>query len=254
MQKSLELRGVRGTIAFLGRLPWLWLDNRLKPSRIKILATDCDFDAKYQVDTGGIIPISELTVRVDSWIHGHAYQGSPGSDLSVHFDAIGIDYPNTVFVDLGSGKGKALMLAASRPFKKIIGVEFSAEFHGIALKNIDQFVSTNVNSSEVQCRCDDALQFEYPQGPLLLYLYNPFDQVVMNTVVERLTRSYRADPRSMIVFYMTALYEDLWDHLDFLECVTRSPEFNVYITPEHRGRLDSTGYDLRLISGATNSR
>ena len=41
-----------------------------------------------------------------------------------------------VFLDFGCGKGRVLLIASEYKFKKIIGIEFSPELAGIALKNI----------------------------------------------------------------------------------------------------------------------
>lgn len=42
-----------------------------------------------------------------------------------------------VFLDYGSGKGRALIMAAQYPFRRILGVEFSPQLSLIASQNIE---------------------------------------------------------------------------------------------------------------------
>ena len=45
-----------------------------------------------------------------------------------------IAFHDYTFIDFGSGKGRALLLASEFPFKRIIGLEFSPELHGTQKK------------------------------------------------------------------------------------------------------------------------
>src|SRR5215469_11495850 len=42
------------------------------------------------------------------------------------------DFANYTFIDIGSGKGRMLFVAAEYPFEKVIGVEFAVDLHEIA--------------------------------------------------------------------------------------------------------------------------
>jgi predicted RNA methylase len=43
----------------------------------------------------------------------------------------------TTFVDIGSGKGRALIIAAEYAFKRIIGVEYSPSLATICRRNLE---------------------------------------------------------------------------------------------------------------------
>lgn len=90
------------------------------------------------------------------------------------FDAIeslDIDLMDYLFVDIGAGKGKLLLLASQFSFSEIIGVEFAPKLHAVASKNIRQLKSqTKITSIEA-----DALSWDLPNRPAIYFLYNPFD-------------------------------------------------------------------------------
>lgn len=85
-----------------------------------------------------------------------------------------MDLKTCIFVDLGSGKGKSLILAADYPFKKIIGVEFPPELHQTAVRNIALFSREKCIQEQIQLLCMDAEQYELPTENIVLFLYNPF--------------------------------------------------------------------------------
>jgi predicted RNA methylase len=77
----------------------------------------------------------------------------------------------TTFVDLVSGKGRALIVAAFYPFARIIGVEYSPQLTAIWRQNLQKL--------GVADKCEvisaDAADYQFPDGTLLVFLYNPFD-------------------------------------------------------------------------------
>jgi len=55
--------------------------------------------------------------------------------------------------------------------------------------------------------CTDAAEYEFPQGPLIVYLYNPFDAAVMSPVAQKLRR-HEGD---LWVIYVNPRHGDLFD-------------------------------------------
>ena len=83
------------------------------------------FDRRYGVDTSGHIPLGKLGISSSNAVYGVPYEPVTPSYFSRMVESVTLAPGTHVFVDLGSGKGRALMLAASYPFKRIVGVEFS---------------------------------------------------------------------------------------------------------------------------------
>src|SRR5262245_56698366 len=93
---------------------------------------DRDFDRKYGTDTSRNVGLGELTIESAHVSSSNQYQAIYGKRFGEIMDAVAVAHERFVFVDLGSGKGKALLLASSFPFKRIVGIEFAKELHEVA--------------------------------------------------------------------------------------------------------------------------
>jgi SAM-dependent methyltransferase len=110
------------------------------------------------------------------------------------------DFSQFTFVDLGCGKGRALLLAEEYAFKKIVGVDFAKELATIASKN-----AARVGSSRISVVHRDARQFDLPPGPLLIFMYNPFSADILRTVMQRLL----CYTRPFYLAYVNPLHADV---------------------------------------------
>jgi SAM-dependent methyltransferase len=94
------------------------------------------------------------------------------------------------FVDLGCGKGRAVLLASELGFREAVGVELNAGLAEIARENAVRWTAAGKARSPIRIECRDATEVEWPSGPCLVYLYNPFAEPVMRAVVERLRERF----------------------------------------------------------------
>jgi hypothetical protein len=191
---------------------------------------DLEFDQKHGVDTGGSIPLSELDVETDNWIHGAMYQAMAPVDFGKVLEPFHIRYDDFTFIDFGSGKGRAILLASSLPFKKIVGVEFSRTLHEIALKNLDAFTARNEHCGGIESHCMDAVEYPLPVEPLVLYLFNPFGEPVMQKLVNNVVASLRLNPRRIVVVYSTPLQSKVWDSVNHFHKLSSSEALCLYDT------------------------
>lgn len=117
--------------------------------------------------------------------------------------ALGIEYKKYHFVDIGSGWGYALLLAAQYPFRRVTGVEFARELYQNACANIDWAHGKGLFKAPlVETRFESALESEIPDGPVLFFLFNPFGEAVMKDFVTRIERSVRQQPRPIVLVYV----------------------------------------------------
>ncbi len=117
------------------------------------------------------------------------------------------EFDQFTFVDLGSGKGRTLLMASEYPFRKIVGVELIAELHRAAEENIRAYHSATQRCAEIETVCADARDFEFPAEPLVLYLFNPLPEAGMRRMMARLEKSLAANPRPVWVLYHNPLLE-----------------------------------------------
>ncbi len=159
-----------------------------------------DFDTRNGTDTGGFEHIWTFRIRSQNARFGTHYRATSEQELVTALASLHEDLYRFVFVDLGCGKGKALMVASSLGFGTVIGVEFAPELAAIARANLNLMGMRNAVVVE-----GDAAEFVFPDEPLVVYLYNPFSCEVMSRVIANLRLS-RA--RLVYVVYKNPTYAD----------------------------------------------
>ncbi|MBX3231173.1 MAG: class I SAM-dependent methyltransferase [Labilithrix sp.] len=188
---------------------------------------DEDFDTKYGVSTGGEIPQTELDVKDENWIHGSAYVPTSPVDFAEVLGDLGLDYEETSFVDLGSGKGRVLLMAAGLPWKRVVGVEFSPQLSEICRDNLRRFTGPK-RCADLSVETTDATKYPLPAGPLVVFMYHPFDEKVMAPVADNVVASLRADPRRVLVVYFKPVHRDVWDENPAFSLRKETPLYAIY--------------------------
>jgi SAM-dependent methyltransferase len=170
----------------------LWRNPGLLPARLH------PFDQTHGTETSGLTWGENLQSghAHDAW--NTAYYGIAPSIFAQAMAAVhaqpGFDPAKTTFIDLGSGKGRAVMLAAQLPFARVLGVELNPRLHAVACANLARFAPAPTYSTPELLLADAAAfpwpdQLELPpQGPLLLFLYNPFARPVLRELLRRVQR------------------------------------------------------------------
>jgi predicted RNA methylase len=148
--------------------------------------------------------------------------------------ALPVHFQDFTFVDLGSGKGRALLMAAPYGFRRIFGVELMPEWHRTAQENIRKFVAENQSTPPIESLCMDARDFDFPAEPLVVYLFNPFWEPVFATVLERLRQSVLKKPRPVFVAYRYVEFEGLLQKFGWLEKVAGAEQWAVYQNRDRR--------------------
>jgi SAM-dependent methyltransferase len=150
------------------------------------------------------------------------------------------------FVDLGCGKGRALIVALELSFARVIGVDISPSLVAIARRNLQRVRPAAVEQGDAMAVCADARAYELPAEDTVLFLYNPFPRHVMQELVERLVRSLEQTPRDLIVIYVNDVDHDVFDAAPCLERRERVPypDWRLLGTLTH-GRAYASTYRCR---------
>jgi SAM-dependent methyltransferase len=176
------------------------------------LAVDADFDAAKGTETGGVQHIFGLKIVGANARHGVSHIASDPKLFSELMAQLGVDFKHYTFIDLGSGKGRALILAAEFPFRRIIGVEFAIELHEAAKVNFSKLAVAKSANSRVELICGDAAKYDFPQEPLIIYMFNPFGSAIVRRIAENALASWRRFPRPIQILYMNPVHlKDLID-------------------------------------------
>lgn len=107
-----------------------------------------------------------------------------------------------VFLDYGSGLGRAVILAATYPFRKVIGVELVTELHTRAAENVRRAVN-RLRCRDIELYNVDARRFRIPPEVTVIYLWNPFDGEVLREVFGNIQRSIVEHPRTVTILHLS---------------------------------------------------
>jgi len=225
-RESLRERGVWRTLAEVF-VQAFNLVRDYSPARRQLRYGDIDFDCDFGVDTTWAnVP---LGTRLREICTGRQYQPTDPALFREIVGGLGVDYREFTFIDLGSGKGRALLLASDYPFRRIIGVELLPELHGIAQVNLRKYRSPAQQCSAFELWCGDARQFAFPAEPTVLFTFDPFPEHVLRAVMARLGRSLEEHPRRLYVIYQNPVQESAFmKAAPFLKKIAGTIQYSVF--------------------------
>jgi SAM-dependent methyltransferase len=173
------------------------------------------FDLKYGTDTGGYLRPNEIGsggIR-DAMNNGYsAVAPSVFREACRHWRGT---LPRSAarleaytFVDVGAGKGRALLLATELPFRKVIGVELNEALARIAQKNVTRWNRFARPPAKIRVVREDATAFHWPRTPLLVYLNNPFDCALVEILASRIAAAAASGPGLVDLLYVNPACAD----------------------------------------------
>jgi len=177
------------------------------------------FDRKYGTDTGGYLSPDELRREAahgaDNDAMNNGYSAVAPSVFREACRRWRDSLPSSAarvkaysFVDVGAGKGRALLLASELPFRKVIGVELNEELARIARRNILPWNQIKRTSASIRVLRQDALEFRWPRAPLLVFLNNPFECELIEKLATKLAGVADAGPGLVDVIYVNPACAD----------------------------------------------
>jgi SAM-dependent methyltransferase len=173
------------------------------------------FDLKYGTDTGGYLRPDEIG---SGGIHDAMNNGYSAVAPSVFREACrrwretlpasAARIEAYTFVDVGAGKGRALLLAAELPFRKVIGVELNEALARIAQRNVTPWKRIARSRAKIRVIHEDAAEFRWPRTPLLVYLNNPFDCALVELLASRIVAAAVSGPGLVDLLYVNPACAD----------------------------------------------
>jgi SAM-dependent methyltransferase len=219
-------KGVVGTSSLLARNLWAFV-RESTPERRRQRYGDMEYDWENRVNTTcGTVG---WRARLLGLFHS-PYQPTEPALFREMMASLPIEFDQFTFVDLGSGKGRTLLMASEYPFRRIVGVELIAELHRAAQQNIRDYRSPTQRCAQIESMLADAREFELPKEPLVLYLFNPLPERALSEVLQRLEKSLAQAPRPVWVVYHNPLLETVLGASSYLEKARGTPQYSVYRT------------------------
>ena len=146
------------------------------------------FDLEFGVRTSGLVAGRHLGSGHRSDRHNTAYYAVAPSvfrEMIVRWRRMKPAAPmdEFTFVDFGAGMGRAVLLAAEMPFRRVVGVELNPTLAGIARRNAALWRKAGRARAPMQIQCRDAAEFRFPEGPCVAFLFNPFGAPVLRRLL-----------------------------------------------------------------------
>lgn len=179
------------------------------------------FDLLYGTDTGGLIPAADLLTGHPSDKHVTAYYGIAPSilrsviDLWIDRTTPPFSIDRYTFLDIGAGKGRALLVAAQSPFHEVLGVELNPDLARIAQANIRFAVTHPLHSqlllSPIRLLHADALTLTLPDTPTLAFLFHPFEAPLLRKLLRLIETQFSSRPGHLDLLYVNAEHAPVLD-------------------------------------------
>jgi SAM-dependent methyltransferase len=139
-----------------------------------------------------------------------------------------IDFRDFAFIDIGSGKGRALLMAADYPFRRVLGIELLPELDRVAKENVRKYKSDSQQCFAIDCVLGDACEFCFPPEPTVLYLFNPLPESGLARMISNLEQSLREHPRPVFVLYHNPLLEPVLARSAAFKRIVGTPQYSIF--------------------------
>jgi SAM-dependent methyltransferase len=186
---------------------------------------DVEYDWEHRVDT------TSATVHWQDRLLGvlHSpYQPTEPALFHEMLAALQTDFAGCTFIDLGSGKGRTLLMASEYSFRRILGVELLPELDRIAQENLHKYRSETQKCFRLESVCGDACEFVFPAEPTVLYLFNPVPEAGLIRLLGNLNRSLRERPRKVFVLYHNPLHDPVLSASNCLKRTGGTHQYSAY--------------------------
>jgi SAM-dependent methyltransferase len=206
-------------------------------------SVDTGFDARFGTDTNAELTPAEAQLPPDRQVGATLYLPSHDQDLAAMLGGLAwtdAQLSEATFVDIGSGKGRVVFLAAMRRFREVVGVELSPVLHDIAVRNLGLMRGVRSLISPTRLVHGDAAELDVPPGPLIAYFFHPFREPVAELVMAQIFASLGALPRPAAILYGHPTLQQPMDPRVF----ARNGVFTCAVAGERRTRNFRIGWSV----------
>ena len=203
---SIERRGVAGTLRAAAKSFGRKICAQPAPSRHP-------FDLAHGTDTAGLISGGDLASGhlSDRYIEGYAaVPPSRFQGILARWQASNPAHALTAytFIDIGCGKGRALLLASEAGFREVVGVELNPSLVAVAQANVDLWVAAGKPRCPIRIVQGDAAEFAWPAGPCVVFLFNPFGAPLMRRFADCMAAEFADRASDLEVLYLKSEQAD----------------------------------------------
>ena len=180
-----------------------------------IIRREIGGEKKYGIRTTGI-ENHPAAVSVEDRKHLNRYEPLNYYTSSRLFNYLQPDDFATTLLDVGCGKGRLLAMGAAYGFSDIIGIDFSRKLCDLAA-GVCRGIKTKYPDISIKIECADARHYCIPETVGVLFLFNPFDAMVMEEFIQKVSESLSRKNRPLKVLYANPQCKQQWLQAGFEE-------------------------------------
>ena len=173
-----------------------------------IIQNEIKGEKKYRINSTGADELDQLEKKGIDIEHSTIYMPASYDLLEKVFQQVPIASFKH-FIDIGCGKGRAMCVAAHYGVIRMSGIDLSKELCNAALENLAK-TKEQFPSLDYKLINNDAFYFSIPEDADCIFLFNPFDEVIMSGVVSNIRESLEKYPRKMTIIYLNPLHKHLF--------------------------------------------
>ena len=180
-----------------------------------IIQNDIKGEKKFGINTTGVDNLKNLEKKGIDISNATIYMPVSYDVLDEFFTKINLaSYHH--FLDIGSGKARAMCVAASYGVPKISGIELSKELYLQGNENI-RLTQEKFPATKMKAFNNDAFYFEIENDVDCIFMFNPFDEMIMSAVLENIETSLAHNPRKISIIYINPLQKELFKEWGYKE-------------------------------------
>lgn len=256
LRRSVKNRGLWGSLAH-------YAERGYRVVRPYHLAPH-PFDLKHGVHTTAHIIGSKLAVGHAHDIYNTVYLPShPSMVISCikqwrsHCMAEDPPIEAYTFVDLGSGMGRAVMVASDFPFRNVIGVETNPDLCEQARNNLAIWQRQPHACVNVEIANCDASEFSWPKTPIAIYMFNPFEAPVVEALLRSLDGALASGAGPIDILYVYPAFVSVLESHPKATLIARTHSFlseeDRAIDPYNDAKAERYSVDLHLYRLTTEN-
>jgi len=189
---------------------------KINNHKLRTVKNNLAFDIIYQTDTYKYEQINDLKLSSNNKSDAYGYIPTPINIFLPVISKLPINFKDFTYLDIGSGKGRTLLLATRFKFKEIIGIEFSPELNNIANKNISSYLSINPFENQISSKCVDACEYVFPKKPFVLFMYNPFNDKIIKKFLNRIEVFLKDNDLEIYIIYYNPQFDYIFSSSSYL--------------------------------------
>lgn len=162
------------------------------PSPTKAFTQLDPFPVEELDETSVAVDPSDLGLEPSSRLR---YSATPRNVIQLVLEGVEIN-PDDVFLHLGSGKGRMLLVAASHPFRRVIGIEIAEPLSQVARRNLEH------NADRLACRnveviTADPADWPIPDDVTTVFFFDSFRGESLDQALANIVASLDRQPRRL---------------------------------------------------------